>query len=84
MIPIRIKQIFLNIVENIIKANPAGKLSIDIGVDVVSDRDNESDLYFYIRCPQLQLESDDYGNFYSRPGTDLVKDGTYQPDDYFH
>jgi CheY-like chemotaxis protein/signal transduction histidine kinase len=81
--PIRIKQIFLNIIENIIKANPAGKLSIEIGVDVVSERDNESDLTFTIRCPQLQLESDDYGNFYSRPGTDLVKDGTYQPDDYF-
>jgi len=81
--PIRIKQIFLNIIENIIKANPSGKLFVEIGVDVVNERDNESDLTFYIRCPQLQLESDDYGNFYSRPGTDLIKDGTYQPDDYF-
>jgi len=81
--PIRIKQIFLNIIENIIKANPAGKLFIEIRVDLVSERENESDLTFNIQCPQLQLESDDYGNFYSRPGTDLVKDGTYQPDDYF-
>jgi CheY-like chemotaxis protein len=31
----------------------------------------------------LQLESDDYGNYYSRPGIDLVKEGTYQPDDYY-
>jgi CheY-like chemotaxis protein/signal transduction histidine kinase len=81
--PIRIKQIFLNIIENIIKANPTGKLFIEIGIDVVNERDNESELAFNVRCPQLQLESDDYGNFYSRPGTDLVKDGTYQPDDYF-
>jgi CheY-like chemotaxis protein len=81
--PIRIKQIFLNIIENIIKANPAGKLFIEINIDVSDERDNESGLTYNIRCPQLQLESDDYGNFYSRPGTELVKDGTYQPDDYF-
>jgi CheY-like chemotaxis protein/signal transduction histidine kinase len=81
--PIRIKQIFLNIIENIIKANPAGKLSIEIGIDVTDERESESELFFDIRCPQLQLESDDYGNFYSHPGPDLIKDGTYQPDDYF-
>jgi len=81
--PIRIKQIFLNIIENIIKANPAGKLSIEIGIDVSDDHDADSTLLFNIRCPQLQLESDDYGNYYTRPGTDLIKDGTYQPEDYF-
>jgi CheY-like chemotaxis protein len=81
--PIRIKQIFLNIIENIIKANPEGKLFIEINLDVSDEHDNESRLNYSIRCPQLQLESDDYGNFYSRPGTDLIKDGTYQPDDYF-
>jgi CheY-like chemotaxis protein len=81
--PIRIKQIFLNIIENIIKANPAGKLFIEINIDVTDERDNESGLTFDVKCPQLQLESDDYGNYYSRPGTDLIKEGTYQPDDYF-
>jgi CheY-like chemotaxis protein len=38
---------------------------------------------FIIRSPQLYLESDDYGNFYSKPSADLIKDGTYQPEDYF-
>ena len=81
--PIRIKQIFLNIIENIIKANPTGKLNIDIGIDVKDDHESDSSVSFEIRCPQLQLESDDYGNFYTRAGTDLIKDGTYQPEDYF-
>jgi len=81
--PIRIKQIFLNIIENIIKANPAGKLYIEIDIDVADDHDHQSRLSFSIKCPQLQLESDDYGNYYSLPGSDLIKEGTYQPDDYF-
>ncbi len=81
--PIRIKQIFLNIIENIIKANPNGKLYIDIGIDITDEHDSDSSVSFEIRCPQLQLESDDYGNYYTRPGTDLIKDGTYQPEDYF-
>jgi CheY-like chemotaxis protein/signal transduction histidine kinase len=81
--PIRIKQIFLNIIENIIKANPTGSLSIDIGIDIPEDRESESVLNFAVHCPQLMLEADDYGNYYSRPGIELIKSGAYQPDDYF-
>jgi len=81
--PIRIKQIFLNIVENIIKANPSGKLIIEIDIELVNDTDHHSDLMFQIKCPQLQLESDDYGNFYAQPDADIIKEGSYQPDDYF-
>jgi CheY-like chemotaxis protein/signal transduction histidine kinase len=81
--PIRVKQIFLNIIENIIKANPIGKLMIEIAIDPMNDFDHESELFFQIKCPQLQLESDDYGNFYSRPGAEQIKEGSYQPDDYF-
>jgi CheY-like chemotaxis protein len=81
--PIRIKQIFLNIIENIIKAIPSDKFLIEINIDQVNDLEEESLLSFEIRCPQLQLESDDYGNFYSRPGIDMIKEGNYQPDDYY-
>jgi CheY-like chemotaxis protein/signal transduction histidine kinase len=81
--PIRVKQIFLNIIENIIKANPNGKLMIEIDIDPENDFDHESELIFQIKCPQLQLESDDYGNYYSRPGAEQIKEGSYQPDDYF-
>jgi CheY-like chemotaxis protein len=81
--PIRIKQIFLNIIENIIKANSTGKLSIEIMIDVSDDHESDTSVSFEIRCPQLQLESDDYGNYYTRAGTDQIKDGTYQPEDYF-
>jgi CheY-like chemotaxis protein len=81
--PIRIKQIFLNIIENIIKANPSGKLKVDIEIELLTDFEHESSLLFMIKCPQLQLESDDYGNYYSRPGIDLIKEGSYHPDDFF-
>ncbi len=81
--PIRIKQIFLNIIENIIKANPEGKLAVDITINLQSDYEHESQINYLIKCPQLQLESDDYGNYYSRPGVDQIKEGSYQPDDYF-
>jgi len=81
--PIRVKQIFLNIIENIIKANPAGRMTVDIEIEVAEEHEHESNLNFAIRCPQLHLESDDYGNFYSKPSADLINDGTYQPDDYF-
>lgn len=81
--PIRIKQIFLNIIENIIKANPDGKILVDIDIDLISDMEQETDLVFHIRCPQLKLESDDYGNYYSKPGIEQIKEGAYQPDDSF-
>ena len=29
------------------------------------------------------MESDDYGNYYSRPDIDLIKEGSYHPDDFF-
>jgi CheY-like chemotaxis protein/signal transduction histidine kinase len=81
--PIRLKQIFLNLIENIIKANPEGKLLVEIEVNVKNDSENESDLQFTIKSPQLLIESDDYGNYYARPDAELIKDGSYQPDDYF-
>jgi CheY-like chemotaxis protein len=56
---------------------------IDVEIDVANDLEHESDLHFLIKCPQLQLESDDYGNYYSQPKADIIKEGSYQPDDYY-
>ncbi len=81
--PIRIKQIFLNIIENITKTNPEQKISVEIDVDLMNDSYHESEILFRIKCPQLQLESDDYGNYYTRPNADMIKSGSYQPEDYF-
>jgi CheY-like chemotaxis protein len=52
-------------------------------VDLINDSEHESDLSFNIRCPQLRLESDDFGNFYAHPEPGMISDGSYQPDDYF-
>lgn len=81
--PIRIKQIFLNIIENIIKTNADGKVSVEIDVDLINDSYQDSEINFRIKCPHLQLESDDYGNFYTRPNVERIQSGTYQPEDFF-
>jgi len=81
--PIRIKQIFLNIIENIIKAGNGGKISIEVDIDYTLDNEEQTKFLFIIKSPLLHLESDEYGNYYSRPGADLIRSGTYQPDDYF-
>ena len=76
--PIRIKQIFLNIVENIIKALPDQRINIDSVVELTEDHERESLLSFTATCPKLHLESDDYGNYYTR----LIPEQTHEPDDY--
>ncbi|MBN1158710.1 MAG: response regulator [Bacteroidales bacterium] len=81
--PIRVKQIFLNIIENVIKSNPDQKITIEAEVDIEEDREQETAMTFTVKCPLLRLESDDYGNYYARPSPELIREGTYQPDDYF-
>ncbi len=48
--PIKIKQIFLNIIENIIKNKSSNKASIDIKVGKSKENDEMVELFFEIRC----------------------------------
>jgi CheY-like chemotaxis protein/signal transduction histidine kinase len=80
--PIRIKQIFLNIIENIIKALPDQKITIDASVEAAEDHERDTLLSFSMVCPKLHLESDDYGNYYTRFSSEQAQEQNYQPDDY--
>ncbi|MGE0076996.1 MAG: response regulator [Bacteroidales bacterium] len=60
--PVKLKQIFLNIIENIIKNKSSNKVSVEIKVNLVSQAANSLELFFEIRSnnPLLLPQSDGY------------------------
>lgn len=62
--PIRIKQIFLNFIENIVKANFIKKLNIEISVISLKQKAGKEKLSFIIKCPLLYLTQDEFENYY--------------------
>jgi CheY-like chemotaxis protein/signal transduction histidine kinase len=81
--PIRIKQIFLNIIENILKAETKERLEIIIDVDQVKENENSSELSFVVKCPSLKIDRDEYGNFYGKPEPGSIDSETVLLDEYF-
>jgi CheY-like chemotaxis protein/signal transduction histidine kinase len=66
--PIRIKQLVLNLIENIIKINFEAKIKIKIIGRIEEENDEYSKLEFEIHCPLIQLKKDDKDNYFV--GTD--------------
>lgn len=60
--PVKLKQIFLNIIENIIKNKSSNKISIEIKVNKVSQASNSLDLFFEVRSntPLLLPQNEGY------------------------
>lgn len=60
--PVKLKQIFLNIIENIIKNKSSNKISIEIKVNKVSQTSNSLDLFFEVRSntPLLLPQNEGY------------------------
>jgi CheY-like chemotaxis protein/signal transduction histidine kinase len=81
--PIRIKQIFLNIIENIIKSETREKLDIIIDVEQLKENEAIAELSFAIKCPTLQIDRDEFGNFYGKPDPDSINSGTDLLDEFF-
>jgi CheY-like chemotaxis protein len=81
--PIRIKQIFLNIIENIIKAETRERLEIIIEIEQVWENDTASGLSFIVRCPSLKIDRDDFGNFYGKPDPESMINGSEWLDEFF-
>ncbi|MBN2764197.1 MAG: response regulator [Bacteroidales bacterium] len=81
--PIRIKQIFLNIIENIIKSETRENLEIIIEVDQIRENEFVSELEFAINCPSLQIDRDEFGNFYGKPDPDSIALGADKLDEFF-
>jgi CheY-like chemotaxis protein len=81
--PIRIKQIFLNIIENIIKSETRENIDIIIEIDQEKETDSVSELTFTIQCPSLKMERDEFGNFYGKPDPASVSSGIDHLDEFF-
>lgn len=62
--PVRIKQLFLNLVENIIKINFENKLKLLITYHSEPAENHRSKLIFEIKCPPVKLKVDEYENYF--------------------
>ena len=62
--PIRIKQLFMNIIETVIKVHSEKRIIIDIEIDIRKETEKKVELLFNIKLPLLSLLKDDYGNYY--------------------
>lgn len=60
--PVKLKQIFLNIIENIIKNKSGNKVSVEIRVNLVSQAANSLELFFEVRSnnPLLLPQNEGY------------------------
>lgn len=68
--PIRLKQIFLNLLENVIKFIPEKKDGIHIGIFPEKHIDHNVRLAFVIECPRIELVQDEQGNYMVKAGAD--------------
>lgn len=64
--PIRIKQIFLNLLENILKLIPGKNNEVNIEISIEKQTDHYCRLAFVIRCPETDIIRDESGNFLVR------------------
>jgi CheY-like chemotaxis protein/signal transduction histidine kinase len=62
--PIRIKQLILNLIENLVKINTVGKLKIHFNVSIIAENDQFSKLDFFITCPLIEMKKDEKQNFF--------------------
>jgi CheY-like chemotaxis protein/signal transduction histidine kinase len=62
--PVRIKQLFLNLIENIVKINYELKLNLNISYKSEQAETYTSKLIFEIVCPPLKLKKDENDNYF--------------------
>ncbi len=65
--PIRVKQLILNLFENLLKVDFKEKPKIQIHVKVTAENNEYSKLVFEVICPTLKLKKDDNDNYLVAP-----------------
>jgi CheY-like chemotaxis protein/signal transduction histidine kinase len=76
--PLRIKQLFINLIENIMKLCSNSKVFIDISIDIKKENVHKAELLFKLKCPLLNLARDDYDNYYIQPDSGRSDDEARQ------
>jgi CheY-like chemotaxis protein len=62
--PVRIKQLFLNLIENIVKINYETKIKLTISYNSEPAEINNSKLTFEIICPPIKIKKDEHDNYF--------------------
>ncbi len=62
--PIRVKQLVLNLIENLVKIQIDGKIKILFSISIIPENDQYSRLEFVVTCPLLAMQKDDKQNFF--------------------
>jgi CheY-like chemotaxis protein len=62
--PVLIKQLFINLLGNIIGFYNQEKIKIKISVNLNKESTKKTELLFDIICPLIVLQKDDYGNYF--------------------
>jgi CheY-like chemotaxis protein/signal transduction histidine kinase len=65
--PIRIKQLILNLFENLLKVDFPDRPKIKVQINVSPENDEYGKLEFEIKCPVLKLKKDDQDNYFVAP-----------------
>ena len=65
--PIRIKQLILNLFENLLKVDFTERPKIQIQVAITAENNEYSKLDFEVVCPVLKLKKDDKDNYFVSP-----------------
>ncbi|RPJ75785.1 MAG: response regulator, partial [Alphaproteobacteria bacterium] len=62
--PIRIKQLVLNLIENLIKINAEEKLKLLFHISVVPENDHYSKFELKVSCPPIKMKKDEKQNYF--------------------
>lgn len=77
--PVRIKQLLLNLIENILKIKTEGKLILDLDASISPKTEGTSKLEIILTCPAVEMSQDEKQNYFIASGkpsddiTDLQK-----------
>ncbi|MBN1599592.1 MAG: response regulator [Bacteroidales bacterium] len=77
--PVRIKQLFLSLIENIVKLNSDKKTKIDINAKILKiNEDDKSKLDIEISFPYVEVKKDDRNNYFVAPAKPIFSKGELQ------
>jgi CheY-like chemotaxis protein/signal transduction histidine kinase len=79
--PIRIKQVFLNLIENIVKLHFVNKYILEVKIQVEKETNDQVHVLFNLIFPKVQLMEDEHENYLTRPIEDSSNE-TFLQDAY--
>jgi CheY-like chemotaxis protein len=71
--PVLIKQLFINLIGNIIELCDQKKINITVNVNINKETTKSTELLFNLECPLLTLQKDDSGNYYVKADRKDIK-----------